>query len=212
MPARAALLRFAAALRRLPENRVMFLAQNCPDTSRNFLVLSQVVACFVQLIQDTRFQQILEFGRTLTGIVKLPLRAVLGRKCSEPLHLCATRCRPNSWRLALFEESLSRFAPLLREQGYVSPPGEPPQERRRRIESGAGYARPLAIQMEALLWLASVPQGHRRPARHTPGHVRGPGDAEDARGRRRGDPGAPRDSIMLGALAAARGLTPAQRG
>ncbi|HRE87094.1 MAG TPA: toll/interleukin-1 receptor domain-containing protein [Accumulibacter sp.] len=59
-------------------------------------------------------------------------------------------------RLDLFDASREVFAPLLRAQGYVLPSGEFPQERRLRIESGAGYARPLAIQMEALLWLASA--------------------------------------------------------
>jgi hypothetical protein len=59
-------------------------------------------------------------------------------------------------RLALFDASREVFAPLLSAQGYVLPSGEFPQERRRRIESGAGYARPLAIQMEALLWLAAA--------------------------------------------------------
>ena len=59
-------------------------------------------------------------------------------------------------RLDLFDASREVFAPLLSAQGYVLPSGAFPQERRRRIESGAGYARPLAIQMEALLWLASA--------------------------------------------------------
>lgn len=58
-------------------------------------------------------------------------------------------------RLALFDASCEVFAPLLSAQGYVLPSGAFPQERRSRIESGAGYARPLAIQMEALLWLAA---------------------------------------------------------
>ncbi|MFO1206471.1 MAG: tetratricopeptide repeat protein [Burkholderiales bacterium] len=59
-------------------------------------------------------------------------------------------------RLDLFDASRDAFTPLLKSQGYVLPTGEPPQEQRRRIESGASYARPLAIQMEALLWLASA--------------------------------------------------------
>ncbi|EXI90554.1 MAG: putative O-linked N-acetylglucosamine transferase, SPINDLY family [Candidatus Accumulibacter regalis] len=59
-------------------------------------------------------------------------------------------------RLDLFDASRAVFAPLLGAQGYVLPSGKFPQERRSRIESGAGYARPLAIQMEALLWLASA--------------------------------------------------------
>ena len=59
-------------------------------------------------------------------------------------------------RLDLFDASRKVFAPLLSAQGYVPPSDELPQERRCHIESGAGYARPLAIQMEALLWLASA--------------------------------------------------------
>lgn len=59
-------------------------------------------------------------------------------------------------RLDLFDASLKAFAPLLSAQGHVLPADEPSQERCRRIESGVGYSRPLAIQMEALLWLASA--------------------------------------------------------
>ena len=59
-------------------------------------------------------------------------------------------------RVDLFQESLKAFAPLLGAQGYTLPADELAREPRRRIESGLGYTRPLAIQMEALLWLASA--------------------------------------------------------
>ena len=59
-------------------------------------------------------------------------------------------------RVNLFQESLKAFAPLLGAQGYTLPADELAREPRRRIESGLGYTRPLAIQMEALLWLASA--------------------------------------------------------
>ena len=45
---------------------------------------------------------------------------------------------------------------MLAAHGYVAPTGEPLPERLRRIDTDAGYARPLAVQMEALLWLASA--------------------------------------------------------
>ncbi|HMA73957.1 MAG TPA: hypothetical protein VKP67_21110, partial [Xanthobacteraceae bacterium] len=57
-------------------------------------------------------------------------------------------------RRSLFDESLHAFAPTLAAQGYVLPAGAPVPERLVRTE--AGYARPLAVQMEAMLWLAST--------------------------------------------------------
>jgi tetratricopeptide (TPR) repeat protein len=59
-------------------------------------------------------------------------------------------------RLELYRASLRGFAPALTAQGYVRPEGEPSPERLRQIEAGAGYSRPLAIQIDALLWLASA--------------------------------------------------------
>lgn len=57
-------------------------------------------------------------------------------------------------RRALFEASLQAFGPWLASQGYGLPAGAPAPNRLRRIETEA--TRPLAIQMEALLWLASA--------------------------------------------------------
>jgi tetratricopeptide (TPR) repeat protein len=54
-------------------------------------------------------------------------------------------------RLALFEASATALAPLLKEQGFAPPAAPLAPARLARIESGAGYERPLAIQMEALL-------------------------------------------------------------
>jgi len=59
-------------------------------------------------------------------------------------------------RLELFKESINAFKPLLIAQGYVLPVTTPSHERCQRIELGADNTRPLAIQMEALLWLASA--------------------------------------------------------
>jgi tetratricopeptide (TPR) repeat protein len=59
-------------------------------------------------------------------------------------------------RLDLFQASLDALEPRLAAQGYRLPSGMPSPQRLGRIESGIGYARPLAIQMEALLWLASA--------------------------------------------------------
>jgi len=60
-------------------------------------------------------------------------------------------------RCAIFDESLKAFAPMLAAQGYVLPAGDPVPERLARIEDQ--YARPLALQMEAMLWLAcAVPE------------------------------------------------------
>jgi tetratricopeptide (TPR) repeat protein len=59
-------------------------------------------------------------------------------------------------RRDLFLDSAKAFGPTLAAQGYVIPTTEPPHDAMARIEIGAGYGRPLAVQMEALLWLASA--------------------------------------------------------
>ncbi len=60
-------------------------------------------------------------------------------------------------RQALFKESAMRFWPVLQAQGFVRPTGAPPRERLERITKGDGFERPLAIQMEALLYLCATP-------------------------------------------------------
>ena len=60
-------------------------------------------------------------------------------------------------RQTLFVESVKKFWPVLQAQGFAKPVGSPPRERLERITSGEGFERPLAIQMEALLWLCAVP-------------------------------------------------------
>jgi tetratricopeptide (TPR) repeat protein len=59
-------------------------------------------------------------------------------------------------RRALFFASAQAMAPTLAVQGYAKPVGEPSPGRLARIEHEADHARPLAVQMEALLWLASA--------------------------------------------------------
>jgi tetratricopeptide (TPR) repeat protein len=59
-------------------------------------------------------------------------------------------------RRALFFASAEAMAPTLAGQGYDIPIGEPSPVRLVRIEHEAGHARPLAVQMEALLWLTSA--------------------------------------------------------
>ncbi|MFN0182134.1 MAG: tetratricopeptide repeat protein [Gemmatimonadales bacterium] len=58
-------------------------------------------------------------------------------------------------RLELFKRSREAFAPYLAAQGYPPPTGHPSPERLAHLETGTGFTRPLAIQMDALLWLAS---------------------------------------------------------
>ncbi len=60
-------------------------------------------------------------------------------------------------RQSLFKESTVRFWPALQAQGFAKPAGAPPRERLARITSGEGFERPLAIQMEALLYLCATP-------------------------------------------------------
>jgi tetratricopeptide (TPR) repeat protein len=61
-------------------------------------------------------------------------------------------------RSALFFASAQAMTPTLAAQGYAIPAGAPSPDRLARIEHDADHARPLAVQMEALLWLtAAVP-------------------------------------------------------
>jgi tetratricopeptide (TPR) repeat protein len=59
-------------------------------------------------------------------------------------------------RRGLFLDSMKAFRPILTAQGYAIPTTEPADELLALVESEIGYARPLAVQMEALLWLASA--------------------------------------------------------
>lgn len=59
-------------------------------------------------------------------------------------------------RLRFFRHSLENFASALRTQGVETATGEPRADRLRRIASGEGFSRPLAVQMEALLHLTSA--------------------------------------------------------
>jgi hypothetical protein len=62
-------------------------------------------------------------------------------------------------RRALFEAARDTFAPVLATQGYAAPAGHPSPERLQRLATNDDYERPLAVQMEALLWLASAAPG-----------------------------------------------------
>jgi hypothetical protein len=59
-------------------------------------------------------------------------------------------------RRAIFEAARRAFAPALASQGYAAPAGEPPMGLLHRLDTHADFERPLAVQMEALLWLASA--------------------------------------------------------
>jgi tetratricopeptide (TPR) repeat protein len=59
-------------------------------------------------------------------------------------------------RRELFFASALAMAPTLAAQGYANPTSQPSLDRLRRIENDADHARPLAVQMEALLWLTSA--------------------------------------------------------
>jgi tetratricopeptide (TPR) repeat protein len=59
----------------------------------------------------------------------------------------------------LFRETVNEFWPVLQLQGYAKPDRAVLRERLERATKGEGFERPLAIQMEALLWLCAVPAG-----------------------------------------------------
>ncbi len=63
---------------------------------------------------------------------------------------------PGEQRLRFFQHCLADFARILTAQGVEVATAAPAPERLQRIADGEGFARPLAIQMEALLHLASA--------------------------------------------------------
>jgi hypothetical protein len=65
-------------------------------------------------------------------------------------------------RGALFTAARNAFAPVLSAQGYATPDREPSPERLQRLAANDDHERPLAVQMEALLWLASAAPGAGR--------------------------------------------------
>ena len=67
-------------------------------------------------------------------------------------------------RRDLFAAARDAFAPVLAAQGYTPPAGDPPAERLQRLDTNDDFERPLAVQMEALLWLASAAPARARPA------------------------------------------------
>ena len=60
-------------------------------------------------------------------------------------------------RQALFVESVKNFWPVLKSQGFPKPNGPPSRDRLLRVTTCDDFERPLAIQMEALLWLCAAP-------------------------------------------------------
>lgn len=70
-------------------------------------------------------------------------------------------------RLDLFIAAVSAFAGLLVEDGYQMPTEQPNLSRLGRIETGDGYDRPLAIIMEALLYVAAMAPGANEPRVHS---------------------------------------------
>jgi hypothetical protein len=59
----------------------------------------------------------------------------------------------------LFTAARDAFAPVLAAQGYVIPASGLSAERLQRLVANDDFERPLAVQMEALLWLASATPG-----------------------------------------------------
>ena len=59
-------------------------------------------------------------------------------------------------RRALFQDAVRAFWPVLAKQGFPKPSPPPADARLKLIWDGEGFDRPLAIQMEALLWLCSA--------------------------------------------------------
>ena len=82
---------------------------------------------------------------------------VFRREPEQPEALALRPLAAPAGRQTLFVESIKNFWPVLQAQGFTKPVGSPPRVSLERVTSGAGFERPLAIQMEALLWLCAAP-------------------------------------------------------
>ena len=82
---------------------------------------------------------------------------VFSRAPEQPEALALRPLAAPAGRQTLFVESIKNFWPVLQAQGFAKPVGSPPRVSLERVTSGAGFERPLAIQMEALLWLCAAP-------------------------------------------------------
>ena len=82
---------------------------------------------------------------------------VFRRTPERPEALALSPIASVAGRQALFVESVKKFWPVLQVQGFTKPVGPPTRDRLLRIAKGEGFERPLAIQMEALLWLCAAP-------------------------------------------------------
>ena len=81
------------------------------------------------------------------------IHALFQRNDQEADVFEASSTSTDQHRMDLFVKAVHGFAPALIEQNYVLPSGEPEQVGRRVIGDGEGYELPLAIAIEALLWL-----------------------------------------------------------
>ncbi|MGO9170544.1 MAG: toll/interleukin-1 receptor domain-containing protein [Rhodomicrobium sp.] len=82
---------------------------------------------------------------------------VFRRTAERPDALALKPISDAAGRQALFVESVKKFWPVLQAQGFAKPQGPPSRDRLLRVTKGEGFERPLAIQMEALLWLCAAP-------------------------------------------------------
>jgi tetratricopeptide (TPR) repeat protein len=84
------------------------------------------------------------------------LARVFCRTQERPDALALSPIASAAGRQALFVESVKSFWPVLQSQGFPKPKGPPSHDWLLRITRGEGFERPLAIQMEALLWLCAT--------------------------------------------------------
>jgi tetratricopeptide (TPR) repeat protein len=81
------------------------------------------------------------------------VRAVFRGRTAEPAVMSMPHIDSDEARLRQFMASVKAFGPIMRAQGYTAPGAEPSADRLRQIASSP-ITSPLAIQMEALMWLA----------------------------------------------------------
>ena len=87
---------------------------------------------------------------------RLELDALVRDVDRKPLVTEMSAITRSEQRGALFATACNTFASVLRERGYEARESSPPPERLHRLMTSREFERPLAILIEALLWVASI--------------------------------------------------------
>ncbi len=87
------------------------------------------------------------------------LRRLFRSRPGEPAAMLMPTMAKGHERIESFHASVRALEPMMRAQGYLARADDLPVPRLARLATSDRYERPLAIQMEAMLWLASSTPG-----------------------------------------------------